>query len=148
MFLLILLNRVMKDRLKEFMFSKSLNAADLASKIGVQRSNVSHILSGRNFPGAQFIEKLLNAYLDLDARWFLTGSGSMFSSQPTLEDKRGDMGSHPSEASPDSVEAMPICEKEPKLVQDRGMKSISNRSGADMIVVFYHNRTYREYLPE
>ncbi len=69
----------MKDRLKEFMDYKKLTAADLADTIGVQRSNVSHILNGRNNPGAQFLEKLLMAYPDLDANWLLTGRGAMLS---------------------------------------------------------------------
>lgn len=69
----------MKDRLKEFMDYKKLTAADLADTIGVQRSNVSHILNGRNNPGAQFLEKLLMAYPDLEANWLLTGRGVMIS---------------------------------------------------------------------
>jgi transcriptional regulator with XRE-family HTH domain len=72
----------MKDRLKEFMVQKSLNAADLADKIGVQRSNISHILNGRNLPGSQFIEKLLNVFPDLNADWLITGHGEMLKSSP------------------------------------------------------------------
>lgn len=67
----------MKERLKEFMVFKKLTSADLADRIGVQRSNVSHILNGRNNPGAQFLEKLLDAFPDLDANWLLTGRGAM-----------------------------------------------------------------------
>ena len=63
----------MRERLKEFMDRKKVTAADLADRIGVQRSNVSHILNGRNYPGAQFLEKLLLAFPDLDANWLLTG---------------------------------------------------------------------------
>ncbi len=67
----------MRNRLKEYMLSKSLNAAEFADRIGVQRSNISHILNGRNNPGAQFLEKLLVAFPDLNADWLITGRGEM-----------------------------------------------------------------------
>ena len=56
---------------------KSISAGELASQIDVQRSNISHILNGRNKPGASFIEKLLVSYPDLNARWLMTGEGDM-----------------------------------------------------------------------
>lgn len=69
--------RIMKDRLKQFMDYKSITAGELADVLEVQRSNISHILNGRNKPGASFIEKLLVIYNDLNARWLLTGEGDM-----------------------------------------------------------------------
>ena len=48
-----------KDRLRMIMDSHKLNAGSFADRIGVQRSNVSHVLSGRNKPSFDFIEKLL-----------------------------------------------------------------------------------------
>ena len=67
----------MKDRIKAYMDYKGVSAGDLASLLDVQRSNISHILNGRNKPGALFIEKLLNSFPDLNARWLLTGQGNM-----------------------------------------------------------------------
>jgi len=56
---------------------KSISAGELANLLEVQRSNISHILNGRNMPGAAFIEKLLICFPDLNARWLLTGKGEM-----------------------------------------------------------------------
>ena len=39
-----------KDRLLELIKSKNISASELSKKINVQRSNISHILSGRNKP--------------------------------------------------------------------------------------------------
>ncbi|WP_347840973.1 helix-turn-helix transcriptional regulator [uncultured Draconibacterium sp.] len=69
----------MKDRIKRFIDAKGITAGELASALDVQRSNISHILNGRNKPGASFIEKLLLQYPDINARWLLTGQGEMFS---------------------------------------------------------------------
>ncbi|KAF0237119.1 MAG: hypothetical protein FD181_2159 [Prolixibacteraceae bacterium] len=69
----------MKDRIKKYMDYKSVSAGELANLLEVQRSNISHILNGRNMPGAAFIEKLLICFPDLNARWLLTGNGEMTS---------------------------------------------------------------------
>ncbi|MFV0590772.1 MAG: helix-turn-helix domain-containing protein [Draconibacterium sp.] len=67
----------MKDRIKDYMEHNDINAGELASMLDVQRSNISHILNGRNKPGAAFIEKMLTVFPDLNARWLLTGEGTM-----------------------------------------------------------------------
>lgn len=67
----------MKDRIKKYMDYKEISAGELANLLEVQRSNISHVLNGRNMPGALFIEKLLLNFPDLNARWLLTGFGEM-----------------------------------------------------------------------
>ncbi len=70
----------MKERIQEYMDIKSINAGELATILEVQRSNISHILNGRNKPSAALIEKMLHVFPDLNARWLLTGEGSMIDS--------------------------------------------------------------------
>lgn len=67
----------MKDRIKQYIEIKGITAGELAVMLDVQRSNISHILNGRNKPGAALIEKLLITFPDLNARWLLTGKGNM-----------------------------------------------------------------------
>ena len=76
----------MKDRIKQYMDYKSVSAGELSSLLDVQRSNISHILNGRNKPGASFIEKLLVNFPDLNARWLLTGDGEMVANIVLNED--------------------------------------------------------------
>jgi transcriptional regulator with XRE-family HTH domain len=56
---------------------KGITASELADSIGVQRSNVTHVLKARNKPSFQFIEKMLQIYPDLNAKWLLLGTGNM-----------------------------------------------------------------------
>lgn len=65
-----------KDRLRMIMDSHKLNAGSFADRIGVQRSNVSHVLSGRNKPSFDFVEKLLIAFPRVSAEWLFTGRQS------------------------------------------------------------------------
>lgn len=67
----------MEERIRKFMDYKGLSASELADSIGVQRSNVSHVLKNRNKPSFQFIEKMLQVYPELNAKWLLLGTGSM-----------------------------------------------------------------------
>jgi transcriptional regulator with XRE-family HTH domain len=77
----------MKDRIKKYMDYKSISAGELAILLEVQRSNISHILNGRNMPGAAFIEKFLICFPDLNARWLLTGNGEMTTDIENLTEK-------------------------------------------------------------
>lgn len=67
----------MKDRIQKFIDYKNISPGELADILEVQRSNISHILNGRNKPGASFIEKFLLAFPNVNARWLFTGEGNM-----------------------------------------------------------------------
>ena len=63
-------------RLETILDYYGINASTFADKIGVQRSSLSHLLSGRNKPSLDFILKILEAYPDVDLYWILNGKGS------------------------------------------------------------------------
>jgi predicted transcriptional regulator len=67
----------MKERIQKFIDYKNISPGELADILEVQRSNISHILNGRNKPGASFIEKFLLAFPNVNARWLFTGEGNM-----------------------------------------------------------------------
>ncbi len=68
----------MQDRLQQFLQLEQLTPARLSDIIGVQRSGLSHILSGRNKPGFDFILRLLIKFPTLSADWLITGKGKMY----------------------------------------------------------------------
>lgn len=51
------------------------SAASFAEKIGVQRSSISHILSGRNKPSLDFVMKVLTHFPEVELYWLLNGKG-------------------------------------------------------------------------
>ena len=67
----------MHERLRIWMSNESLKPSKLAENIKVNRATISHILSGRNKPSIEFLQKLLNNYSDLNANWLITGVGHM-----------------------------------------------------------------------
>jgi transcriptional regulator with XRE-family HTH domain len=68
----------MEDRLLKLLDTEQLTSAKFADAIGVQRSSVSHILSGRNKPSFDFLQKTLRAFPMLNADWLILGEGNMY----------------------------------------------------------------------
>ncbi len=62
-----------QNRLKMVLRMHNLTPSAFADQIGVQRSNVSHVLSGRNKPGLDFLEKILLNFPRVNANWLITG---------------------------------------------------------------------------
>ena len=62
-----------------------LTPAEFAEEIGVQRSSISHIISGRNKPSLDFITKIKTAFPDFEWNWLITGEGKMLISEKKIE---------------------------------------------------------------
>ncbi len=71
----------MNNRLSQFLAAEQLTPTRFADEIGVQRSGISHILSGRNKPGYDFLEKFVKRYPSVNIEWFITGRGKMYKEQ-------------------------------------------------------------------
>ncbi len=60
-------------RILKVISEKKLSASRFASTIDVKRSNLSHILSGRNKPSIDFLHKIKKTYPEIDLNWLITG---------------------------------------------------------------------------
>ncbi|MDQ6472914.1 helix-turn-helix transcriptional regulator [Flavobacterium sp. LHD-80] len=63
-------------RLETILDYYGINASSFADRIGVQRSSMSHLLSGRNKPSLDFVMKILEVFPDVDLYWLLNGKGN------------------------------------------------------------------------
>ena len=64
------------ERLNIIMNYYELSAALFAEKIDVQRSSISHVLSGRNKPSLEFVLKVVTHFPEVNLYWLLNGKGS------------------------------------------------------------------------
>jgi len=62
------------------------SASSFAEKIGVQRSTISHILSGRNKPSLDFVMKVLSHFPEVELYWLMNGKG-VFPNENKTEEK-------------------------------------------------------------
>ncbi len=68
----------MNNRLQQFLAAENISQSQFADSIGVARASISHILSGRNKPGFDFIESMARRYPSLNLEWLITGNGRMY----------------------------------------------------------------------
>jgi transcriptional regulator with XRE-family HTH domain len=150
----------MKDRLQKIITSEGLNPSLLADEIGVQRSGISHILSGRNYPSFDFLQKLLVRFPKLNAEWVILGQGTMYQSNQSDEIKQQDLFSPvppPLEKQeiPENTQIPEIsssgeaAEKQeaipcPGILPPEELKSKT----VEKVIIFYTDKTFRVYLPE
>ena len=146
----------MNSRIKQFMDYRGVSSSELADTIGVQRSNVTHVLQGRNKPGFQFISKLLETYPEINAKWLITGEGEMlvestpknaglFDTVPpnTVVEKQ-----LPPETIVGEPET-PTTNTNNPVSEPEIMKSLVPPTDKEIerIVVFYKDQTFKQYLP-
>lgn len=65
-------------RIQHFLASEHLTAPQLAERLGVQRSAISHILLGRNKPSFDMLHRFAVQFPHLNIGWLITGQGSMY----------------------------------------------------------------------
>lgn len=68
------LQMLINERIRLILKANNLTASQFADKIGVKRSNLSHVLSGRNKPGLEFLAKIIESFPNVNASWLLTGT--------------------------------------------------------------------------
>ena len=69
----MLRNSKIIDRIKKIISDNGLTSSSFADKIGVPRSSISHVLSGRNNPSLNLIIKILQSFDEISANYLLSG---------------------------------------------------------------------------
>jgi transcriptional regulator with XRE-family HTH domain len=141
----------------------SLNASSFADKIGVQRSSLSHLLSGRNKPSLDFILKILDVFPDVDLYWILNGKGTFPKSELKIDtivtaptsvinnqipeskiEKTADLFSEELPNQKNQVEEKLAT----NFLNTQNSALQKNCPEIDRIVIFYKNGTFSTYSPE
>ena len=143
----------MKERIIQFLSENNLTSTKFADFIGVQRSSISHILSGRNKPSFDFIEKMLLSYPDINAQWLITGKGNMFTNQQSLFGSDNKITDSTTSRESNIQESLNIgaqksnSDKEIELVNENVIKKAPNGSNIERVIIFYGGGSFKEYKP-
>jgi plasmid maintenance system antidote protein VapI len=145
----------MKDRLVKLLQHYQISPAQLADNMGVQRSSISHILSGRNKPSFDFLIKLLENYSDLSAEWMLLGKGEMLKSvENTPSNKENsnlsDLFTQVNQQSVENEQKLNKTIREnssstipEQLENDRDSSKFTNVNSIKQIILVYENDTFK-----
>lgn len=149
----------MKNRILQVMEREGLPPSKFAETIGIQRSAMSHIISGRNNPSLDVLMKILETFPHIDSDWLLFGKGEM--------NRRGEAKSKDN-PQPDLFGNIPINRPvpgvDPEYRREMGVKSSENTVKStekevvirtetvskkiSKIVIFYVDETYETFVPE
>lgn len=145
----------MKDRLQRFLDLEQLSPAKLADILDVQRSGLSHILSGRNKPGFDFIHKLLTKFPSLNSEWLITGKGKVYKESTALySEKRSGLFQEQELSKPvvnSSNEGIKLETDQEHLSENSIFESepssdLKNRT-LKRILMIYSDNSFIEYFP-
>ena len=112
------------SRLEKIINYYELSASAFSEKISVQRSSISHIISGRNKPSLDFIDKVIRAYPEIDLIWLLSG-----------------VGKFPLNTTQPQTSTEHLISKSPSLVNVKNTRS----EIIDRIVIFYQDGSFENY---
>ena len=129
-------NDAFAERLKSVMSYYGLSAASFAEKIQVQRSSISHILSGRNKPSLDFVMKVVSAFEEVELYWLLNGKGNFPHSTPPPRQESAQANPTPAAQTNTAVAA-----------QDEERTMGGHKNAIERIVIFYSDGTFDDYLP-
>ena len=159
-----------------FMWSKieilcqkyNLKASELAKRLEVDPSVLSHFKTGRNKPKSDFIIKLLRAYPDINPDWLLLDSDQMMRSEasddnlfsaPALPDHQPTVGNEMTDSTDSSAE--PELEFA-SIPESHIAKGVAGQSQADnqfmpfvpsdgkrieRVIVLYTDKSFESYSP-
>ncbi len=113
-------------RIEKILDFYGLSAAAFADKIDVQRSSISHLLSGRNKPSLEFVLKVVDAFPEVNLYWLLNGKGSFPSASEI-----------PTSALPPSAT---IIKESVDLKKKLSQKNI------EKVIIFYDDGSFESFI--
>jgi transcriptional regulator with XRE-family HTH domain len=155
----------MKERLNKLIETEGLTPSLFADKLGINRPTVSHVLTGRNNPGYDFIQKILIAFPKLNAEWLLLGNGDMYKKAHHANNVN-DLFSFPAKqvvstpphlSSPTLSDNSVVGQPAPTIAQeqknalspDNPEKTLFAKAQKpiDRIVILFSDNTFSDFLP-
>lgn len=125
-------------RLERIMAHHQLTAAAFSDAIGVQRSSISHLLSGRNKPSLEFVLKVIKTYPEVNLYWLLNGIGTFPQISPPQ--KKVAPLSNPTPTTNQSIKPNKVDIPEPRI-------SNINHMEIEHIIICYKNGHFKSYKP-
>lgn len=134
------------ERLKIVMDHYDMTPSSLADLLEVQRSSISHLLSGRNNPSLDFVMKVLENFPEVDLYWFVNGVGEF-----PLKEKNENLNSNTLFSAieeNDSTSETETSKNDISVPFEKALTKTNNSTKLiEQIVVFYNDKTFTNYIP-
>lgn len=146
----------MNTRLKQFLSAENISQSQFADAIKVVRASVSHVLSGRNNPGYDFIKAIMLAYPRLNIEWLMLGKGKMYKEAQENNTLFHDIEEPSPIEEPETViqedymQPDPVAhDLPPRPIPVENYRTISqtnvpSRRNVKKVIIFFDDDTYQE----
>lgn len=142
-----------RERLMKVMETENMNAKQFAAEVGIQPGTISNILSGRNNPSLDVLQRVLNRFRTLSSDWLVLGIGQMYrlnGEMPAgaLFDIRPQEPSSLDYEENSLPQMTSISKQEPSSLSKKEQPSVAtpatNRREIQRILIFYTDGTFEE----
>ena len=139
----------MKNRIEKILREEKIASSKFADEIGIQRSSMSHILSGRNKPSLDITQRILRKFPHINSDWLILGVGDMYdktASNLSLFDNEESNTETQEEEKPETInlveEESQVEYNTPKTVS----QVITKGKKIKKIMVFYDDGSFEELV--
>ena len=127
-------------RLRLLLENEGLTSSQFANIVGYRPSSISHILSGRNKPGFDFIQEILKKFDTINPEWLILGHGEIYKTTDKVIDNSK------KSAIRESIKTSQV-ESEPDPPYVSNVKVETDGKVIVKVLVFYSDQTFTEYTP-
>ncbi len=116
------------DRLRYFLEQDKISPIEFAEKMEVQRSGISHLLSGRNNPSMDFLARFAIKFPHVSIKWLITGEGNLYNN---------------------FVETIETSKDPPTNATERTLpkNNLSNTKKLKSVLYVYDDNSFEEFKP-
>lgn len=128
-------------RLRLILDKEGLTSSQFAKIIGYRPSSISHILSGRNKPGFDFIREILKKFDTINPEWLILGRGEMYKTTDNVIDDNRES------AIRESIKTKKVESEPDKAPYVSNVKIEIQGKKIRKVLIFYNDKTFTEYIP-
>lgn len=133
------------------MEKEGLQPRELAAKLGVQPSAISHIINGRNNPGVAILQSVMTAFPNINPEWLMLDKEPMYKNERAIQGNLFGQEYTPEskiefserQDALKSVE-IPVQSTEPQTIIKEVVHQIPPKEIL-RIVVYYSDNTFEEF---
>ncbi len=136
-------------RLKEIIEYYNLTSSTFADTIEVQRSSISHLLSGRNKPSLDFVTKIVAKFPEVDLYWLLYGKGIFPKKSEIIDERKIESNIDDTKMTPSLFSENSISEQQAEKKSNTQFSAIEknhkNEKKITRIVLFFEDGSFEAY---
>ncbi len=138
------------ERIQLIVSHYGLSTSSFADSIQVQRSSMSHLLSGRNKPSLDFVTKVIDTYPEVDLYWLLKGEGSFPRTNSAKQTRVSEVTSQKSKTTIKSAQPPTLFEtidSESEIQESDEASEKRNLKTLRKVILLYNDGSFQEFNP-